>query len=80
MNMLKPIIGNGIYEGKYILSAPADEIFKLVVQVELPRAKRFATIICEECEGAAENKYVFKREENCLDCYSKYSRLQKYGG
>ena len=63
---------------KYILSAPADEIFKTEwVQVELPaKAKRFATIICEECkEGAAENKIRLQEGRKlCLDCYSKYSR------
>lgn len=78
--MLKPINKEMEREErqKYILQAPANDVFKFEkVNVELPeQARRFDTIICEECgEGAPEHKIRFQDGKKvCLDCFKEYSR------
>lgn len=63
---------------QYILEAPSENVFKIVkVDLELPeKAKRFTTIICEECsEGAPEHKIrIQDGKKVCLDCFKEYSR------
>lgn len=63
---------------KHILEAPQDEVFKIEkVSIELPeKARRFNTIICEECnEGAPEHKIrIQDGRKLCLDCFAEYSR------
>lgn len=63
---------------EYILTAPAEEIFDIgVPKFELPEsARRFATVICEECgEGAPEHKIRLQDGKKvCLDCFKTYDR------
>lgn len=63
---------------RYILEAPEDDVFKIeYVSVRLPaRARRFPTVICEECnEGAPEHKIRLQEGKKlCLGCFSEYSR------
>lgn len=63
---------------QYILEAPVKNVFKIEkVNVKLPgKAKRFTTIICEECnEGAPEHKIRLQDGKKvCLDCFNEYSR------
>ena len=60
----------------YILNAPEDKVFKIgKPKFTVPEfAKKFNTIICEQCgEGAAEHKIrVHAGKKLCLDCAPDY--------
>lgn len=78
--MLKPLAAGMSRPEKqeYILTAPVGEIFDIgVPKFEIPEgARRFATVICEECgEGAPEHKIrLQKGKKVCLDCFKAYDR------
>lgn len=63
---------------EYILTAPDQDLYKSEwVELELPaKAKKFPTIVCQECgEGAAENMIRLQEGRKlCLDCFGKYTR------
>ena len=63
---------------KYILEGPEEGVYKIEwVKAELPeKARRFKTIVCEECnEGAPENKIRLQEGKKvCLDCFKEYTR------